>query len=418
MEKKGYDNIKINNKTQIFLKIFLLLFIIILILNKKVNLLLIYSIMAIKNKYINKTIFKDLDNIKLNYKFNGINYLNKCLNKKIIIKNNDMINSPKISVIIPVYNCQNSIQISIKSIQYQKLKEYEIILVNDYSNDKSLEIIENIKKYDKRIKIINNQKNMGTLYSRSIGSLAAKGKYIFALDNDDIFFNENLFENIYHIVDINDFDIVEFKSFNIPNYHPNINQIGEGYHTNHKSNLTLKQPNLGVFPISKNKRFYPNDYFIWGKCIKSHIYKRAVNTLGFERYSKYNIWTEDISIVIIIFNIAESYIFLNIYGILHLISKSTTSYKISRNHRIISKIYLLDILIDHLKNDYQSKIYAVYLVNTIKRNEIRVLNYKQKLFFKSVLQKIINCRYITKKNKSEIDRLNQEITLTQTSKII
>ena len=152
MEKKGYDNIKINNKTQIFLKIFLLLFIIILILNKKVNLLLIYSIMAIKNKYINKTIFKDLDNIKLNYKFNGINYLNKCLNKKIIIKNNDMINSPKISVIIPVYNCQNSIQISIKSIQYQKLKEYEIILVNDYSNDKSLEIIENIKKYDKRIK--------------------------------------------------------------------------------------------------------------------------------------------------------------------------------------------------------------------------------------------------------------------------
>ena len=94
------------------------------------------------------------------------------------------------------------------------MTEYEIILINDFSNDNSLETIQNMQKYDKRIQIINNQKNMGTLYSRSIGALKAKGKYIFALDNDDIFINENIFKMIFQKAEINNYDIVEFKSFN------------------------------------------------------------------------------------------------------------------------------------------------------------------------------------------------------------
>jgi glycosyltransferase involved in cell wall biosynthesis len=354
--------------------------------------------------YINKNLLNELNNSKFIYKIKGIKFLQKCLKERIIKKNNDKLNFPKISVIIPVYNCQNSIKMSLKSIQYQKMDEYEIILVNDFSNDNSLEIIKKIQKYDKRIKIINNQKNMGTFYSRSIGALKAKGKYIFVLDNDDIFFNENIFEKIFQIAEINDYDIVEFKSFNIPNYQPNINEIKEGDFTKHKNNIILKQPNLGIFPISKNERYQANDNLIWGKCIKSKIYKNAVNSLGYKRYSIYNIWTEDISIIIIIFNFAESYIFLDIYGIFHLKSKSTTTHKISANHRIMAKIYLIDILIDYLKNDYKYKIYAVYVLNTIQINKIKILNNIQKIFFRSVLIKFINCKYITKKNKNEIKR--------------
>jgi glycosyltransferase involved in cell wall biosynthesis len=360
--------------------------------------------LSLKKEFNNKNLLNELNDSKFNYKVKGIKFLKKCLNRKIIKKNKDILDFPKISVIIPVYNCQNSIQISLKSIQYQKMDEYEIILVNDFSKDNSLEIIQKLQKYDKRIKIINNSKNMGTLYSRSIGVIKAKGKYIFALDNDDIFFDKNIFENIVQIAEINDYDIVEFKSFNIPNYHPNINQIQEGGFNKHKNNLILKQPDLGIFPISKNGRYHPNDHNIWGKCIKSKIYKKAVNSLGAERFSEYNIWTEDISIVIIIFNFAESYIFLDIYGIFHLRAKSTTTHKISENHRIISQIYLIDILIDYLKNDYKTKIYAVPLLNNIDCNKMKILNNKQKIFFKSVLIKFINCKYITKENKIKIKR--------------
>ncbi len=59
---------------------------------------------------------------------------------------------------------------------------------------------------------------MGTLYSRSIRTLMSKGAFIFPLDNDDMFSNEDIFENIYDIAQNQKFDIVEFKTFDVPNY--------------------------------------------------------------------------------------------------------------------------------------------------------------------------------------------------------
>lgn len=283
------------------------------------------------------------------------------------------------------------------------MKNFEIILINDLSFDNSLKIIRNLQKYDYRIKIINNKKNMGTLYSRSIGALAAKGKYIFALDNDDIFSNENLLKIIYKLAEKNNFDIVEFKSFNIPNYYPNISQVTDCVFTHHQNNLILRQPQLGLFPISKNNKFHSNDFFIWGKCIKSNIYKKAVNKLGKKRIFTYNCWTEDISIVFIIFNIAESCIFVNVYGIFHLKSNNTTTNKISNNHRLITLIYLLDILFDFLGNNYESKKFAVEMaLKRIPKINFQDSNEEQKLYIKSVFIKLLNCEFIVEKDKMDL----------------
>ena len=120
-------------------------------------------------------------------------------------------------MVIPVYNCEKTINSSILSIQQQNLTNLEIILVNDLSEDNSLTIIQEFRKKDSRIKLINNKKNKGTLYSRSIGVLSSKGNFIFSLDNDDMFLNNNIITSIINISTINDFDIVEFKgilSFN------------------------------------------------------------------------------------------------------------------------------------------------------------------------------------------------------------
>ena len=86
---------------------------------------------------------------------------------------------------------------SIYSVQKQNFQNFEIILIDDYSSDKTLQIANEIKLSDSRIRIINNKKNMGILYSRSIGVLGAKGEFILCLDNDDIFYDEYLFENKY-----------------------------------------------------------------------------------------------------------------------------------------------------------------------------------------------------------------------------
>ena len=239
---------------------------------------------------------------------------------------------------IPIYNCEKTIELSIKSIHFQNLNELEIILVNDFSQDNSSKKIQEFQNYDGRIRIINNKKNMGTFYSRNIGALNAKGEYIIGLDNDDIFLCEDILKTIYYNAINNNFDIVEIKSFNIPNYSPVYNQIKDGYFINHKNNLVLHQPDLGIFSISFKNKLKFEDHFIWGKLIKSNIYKKAVNDLGYKRYSVYNCWTEDMSIVFVIFNEAKSFIFLNLFGILHLISKNTTTYRLSKNQKFISFI--------------------------------------------------------------------------------
>ena len=255
---------------------------------------------------------------------------------------------------------------------------------------------------DKRIKILNNNKNMGTLYSRCIAVLSAKGKYIFALDNDDIFFDNNILKTIYIKAKKTNYDIVEFKSFSIHNYNPDIKDIRKGLFTSHPNNLILHQPQLGVFPISKNNRYYANDFFIWGKCILATLYKNAINTIGIKRYSIYNCWTEDISMVIVIFNLAESYLFLNIYGIFHLRSKTTTSFKLPKEHLLFTDIYLLDILIDFLKNNEESKIFAVYKALKINNKNKLFSNKKLLLYLKSVIKKIFDCKFINRDNKLKI----------------
>ena len=115
-------------------------------------------------------------------------FLKKCLKGILINKNINATETPKISAIINFYNNKKTLSRAIKSIQNQNILDMEIILVNDFSSDNSLSIAQNAQKNDNRIKIINNKKNMGTLFSRSIGVLSSKGKYILNKNNLIIIF--------------------------------------------------------------------------------------------------------------------------------------------------------------------------------------------------------------------------------------
>ena len=117
----------------------------------------------------------------------------------------------KISVVLSLYNSQNTIKTSVRSIQNQNFSDLEIIIIDDYSTDNGYNIIKLLQKEDQRIKIIKNNKNRGALYSKSIGALKAKGKYIFPLDSDDLFVNENLFNFCYNEAEQFNIDILEFS---------------------------------------------------------------------------------------------------------------------------------------------------------------------------------------------------------------
>lgn len=90
----------------------------------------------------------------------------------------------QISVIVPIYNSEDTIKECINSIVEQSFTDIEIILVNDGSTDNSGQICEEYSLQDKRIKVI-NQENKGRSVARLNGFLYSKGEWIAFVDSDD-----------------------------------------------------------------------------------------------------------------------------------------------------------------------------------------------------------------------------------------
>ena len=304
-----------------------------------------------------------------------------------------------ISVIIPVYNSQKTITKSIISIQNQKKPTYEIILINDCSSDNSKRIIENLKIKDSRIKIINNRKNMGTLYSRCIGVLFSKGKYIFPLDNDDMFL-ENIFWSIYKEAYNNDYDIVGFKALRGNSYYSQIKEMYDDPLHMHRNGLIVYQPELSHFSLL-NKECH-----IWGKSIKAKIYKKAINILGKKKYSIYVSLLEDNIMVFILFQFANSFKFISKYGIYHLIHQESASFTLTKDHYIFCYIYFLEIIFDFTKNNYEDKKYVILIAIQLEKSisSRKLLSTKNRKYLKKVLEKIINSKYIINDDKIRIKK--------------
>ena len=90
------------------------------------------------------------------------------------------------------------------------MKDIEIIAVNDFSKDNSLNIIEELAKTDSRIKVVSNDKNHGLLYSRAMGILNSTGQYLMNLDPDDVFKDHDNLEYLYNKVNKLKTDILSF----------------------------------------------------------------------------------------------------------------------------------------------------------------------------------------------------------------
>ena len=92
---------------------------------------------------------------------------------------------PKISVIIPVYNAENFIEKCILSFQEQTLSDFEILFINDCSQDQSALIVQEHARHDKRIILIDLDHNVGPMRAREFGYQKASGTYITFCDSDD-----------------------------------------------------------------------------------------------------------------------------------------------------------------------------------------------------------------------------------------
>ena len=129
--------------------------------------------------------------------------------------------NPKISVITTVFNCESYIEQSVRSILDQTFHDFEYIIINDGSTDRTSEILNRLSSLDKRIKLTDRKKNTGRVKSLNEALDKATGEFIAIQDADDVSFSERLEKQVtflkmnkdYVLVGANIIVIDEFENF-------------------------------------------------------------------------------------------------------------------------------------------------------------------------------------------------------------
>lgn len=101
-----------------------------------------------------------------------------------------------VSIIVPVYNAEKFLEETIKTVEEQTYKNWELIFVDDVSKDSSVKIIKEMQKKDKRIKLIEMKKNGGPALARNEGINNAQGTFLCFLDADDLWDKDKLEKQI------------------------------------------------------------------------------------------------------------------------------------------------------------------------------------------------------------------------------
>jgi len=200
--KFNYKKLPINNiSTKLIHKKFILIFFLFILfknelinylVKEKLKLILIENQSTILSEIIS---FENKINISLN-KFKEFRDINS--NNELIEKNNfEKCSYPDVSIIMTMYNQAHCIHKGIRSVQNQSIKNIEIIIVDDCSQDNGTDIIKEFQKKDKRIILISHDMNEGEIKSRTDGIRKAKGNYITIIDGDDALIHKNIFKNFY-----------------------------------------------------------------------------------------------------------------------------------------------------------------------------------------------------------------------------
>lgn len=289
------------------------------------------------------------------------------------------------SIIVPVYNVEKYIKKCLDSLKDQTYENFEIIIVNDGSEEQEEKII---KKYlkDKRFKYFVKE-NGGLSDARNYGIKYVSGDYILFVDSDD-YIEKDLLKKLNNILTKTQYDMIKF----------NFNDVIENKKIKHSEKL-----------VGSKKVFIKDlinfDYFeaACGYCYNSSFYKD--NNFSFER-GKYH---EDFGLIPFILLKTESIYYLDYYGYNYLQRENSIVNDQSKNIKKVNDIFFFGInnikkiMADQTILKYNKELilnfYASGLINSLKK-------IKQKDEYKKKLKEIKIYRYLLNNTiKQKIKRL-------------
>ena len=255
------------------------------------------------------------------------------------------MSSPKISIVIPVYNTEKFIDTCLESCITQTLKDIEIIIVDDCGSDGAIAIAENYAKKDSRIKIIHHEKNKGLGGARNTGINVAIGEYLWFLDSDD-YIAENSCQILYDYAKEKDLEIIQFSSCNFKEI----------------NNTKIFSLNLLNNPWTKSKLLNPSDkksglsgcpnVTAWSYIAKTSLIKNFEFREG--------VYHEDVDFTLKLFSKCKRFETVSYTAYYYRINPDSITNTTLSERRLNDIISLCYVLKDYVKQNKYKKGYFVY----------------------------------------------------------
>jgi glycosyltransferase involved in cell wall biosynthesis len=331
------------------------------------------------------------------------NYKVLCENKISLKTKFKKVENPKISIISAVYNRSKYIFRFLRSIQNQFFNDIEIIFVDDFSNDDSVEFIKKLQKYDERIILIMNNENKGTLISRNEAVLKSKGEYLIFPDPDDLL-SIDILKYCYDKSKKNNYEIVRFNLY-----------YGEKKQTldvvkRIKINQ-IYQPLLSFYNFYSKGYLEQTDFIISNKLIKRNLYIKSINSIPNYYLNQNMIIYEDGLINFMLHKFAKSLYHSKKIGYYYIQSNQSISLNLQKDiEKTIKNCYLyLKYIFEQTKNNEFEKKIALCVFNNV-HSEISDLKNFEKItkdfhFYYNIINLYVNSKFIPSSYKTKMFKI-------------
>ena len=326
------------------------------------------------HRYLNKKVCKDAQPLNFKpYEF-----------KESQFAGFDFAPTIGLSIIIPAYNVENFIVPCLDSIlsALNGYENYEIIVVEDCSTDRTRKILLELADDYKNLKLLLNEKNLGLSASRNKGLKNSQGFYVTFVDSDDLLSFGILSESINLAINKN-VDIIEFNFFQFAKD----SDIGKYLYSGHIKNA--QKQNLEITSdIFKYAKGFP-----WGKIYKRQLFEQVRFPEG--------IYWEDAIISNVIFRLAKNYLYFDRVGYLYRSNPNSISNSVVRRNLGYDQLYVIKYCYEmakqnHLKmdNEFYKRLFLEATV--FLNNRTYYLNDSDILYMFQELEKIFDFNELEK----------------------
>ena len=279
-----------------------------------------------------------------------------------------------------------------------------------------MDILKQLKSIDKRIKIIRNKKNRGILYSKSIGIIKAKGKYIMSLDSDDYFINEELFYKCFNEAIKKNIDIIEysgfishFDKFNLKGKLPSIPM----YFKYKINNYYVKQPQLSrfIYQMTDEYKYKLIDGYLAGKCIKAYILKNTIRNIGNNIFNKKMNFGDDRLINYVLFKISKTFKFIRIFGYAYNYNNISITHINNTFNNCHDELINIANIYKFTRYTNDTQLAAFEIINRYEKIIKPGLNINNSNYLNNLIKQMLNEKYISKFFKSKLFNITKNLIL-------